>query len=83
MSNRPKLQKARISNREMARDTRKLIESGVQMCELLAIIHETCAAKSSGGPFKRYAQRKDAMGKIAAMTLPWRGFKAAQPEAVQ
>jgi len=36
MSNSPKLQKARISNREMARDTKQLVESGVQMCDLRA-----------------------------------------------
>ena len=35
MSNRPKLQKARISNREMARDTKTLIGAGVEMCKLI------------------------------------------------
>jgi hypothetical protein len=83
MSNRPKLQKARISNREMARDTKTLIESGVEMCKLLAFIHDKCAAKPTGGPFNRYAQRKDAMNKIAAMTLPWRGFKVPAGDGIQ
>lgn len=67
----------------MTRDTKRLIESGVQMCELLAFIHDKCTAKPTGGPFKRYAQRKDAVNKIAAMTLPWRGFKATPPEGIQ
>lgn len=35
MSNRPKLQKPRISNREMARDTKTLIGAGVEMCKLI------------------------------------------------
>ncbi len=45
MSNRPKLQKPRISNREMARDTKTLIGAGVEMCKLLAFIHDTRTAE--------------------------------------
>ena len=78
MSNRPKLQKTRISNREMTRDTKTLIESGVQMCELLAFIHRKATAKPTGGPFKRYAARKIVLAEIAAMTTPWRAFKIEQ-----
>lgn len=83
MSNRPLIQQPRPGAKEMARDNRKLIETGRQMCELLAFIHDVSAKRPAGGPFRRAGARKETLAQIASMTMPWRGFKIEQPESVQ
>ena len=83
MSNRQKIHQPRPGAKEMARDNRKLIETGRQMCELLAFIHDISAKRPSGGLFRRAGARKQTLSQIASMTMPWRGFKIEQPEAMQ